>query len=176
MKEGRGEKRRAAFTLLELAIVVVIVAILAVMLLPVYAGLRSRAQRVQCVGNLHSLYLATDLALQRNGSWPQIKRTSSGTGDADYANAWIKALAPFGPTRQTWVCPQVQEILQNPDYWQPQNARLDYIPMTFDDRPTTPHQWPRQPWFIEAADVHGHGNLIIFTDGSVGESGDLIPK
>ncbi len=32
-----------------------------------------------------------------------------------------------------------------------------------------PHQWPRQPWFVEAGDVHGHGNLIIFTDGSISD-------
>jgi hypothetical protein len=40
---------------------------------------------------------------------------------------------------------------------------------TFDDKPTTPHQWPRQPWFAEVGDGHGHGNLIIFTDGSIGD-------
>ncbi len=24
-------------------------------------------------------------------------------------------------------------------------------------------------WFVEAGDVHGHGNLIIFTDGSISD-------
>lgn len=67
-------------------------------------------------------------------------------------------------------------LLHNPDYAQPQDARLDYIPMSFDDKEITPHRCPRQPWFIEAWDVHRHGNLIIFTDGSVGESNDLLPK
>ncbi len=177
MKTSGWESRRAgAFTLLELFIVLVIIGILATMLIPIYAGIRARAQRVQCVANLHNLYLAADVYLQRNGSWPQITHGTSETGDADFANAWIDALSPFGPTRQTWICPAVQEILQNPDYLQPRNARLDYFPMNFDDKPTTPHQWPRQPWFIETANVHGNGNLIIFTDGSVGESNDLIPK
>ncbi len=173
---GCGSRRSVAFTLLELLIVIVIIAILGTMLLPVYAGMRTRAQRVQCVANLHNLYLAAEVYLQRNGSWPQIKPSTSETGAEDFANAWIDALAPFGPTRQTWICPAAQEILQNPDYLQAQNARIDYFPMSFDDKPTTPHQWPRQPWFIETANVHGNGNLIIFTDGSVGESGDLIPK
>ena len=48
--------------------------------------------------------------------------------------------------------------------------------MSFDDKPTTPHKWPRQPWFIETANVHGNGNLIIFTDGSVGQSNDVLSK
>lgn len=165
-----------AFTLIELAMVVVIVGILATMLLPVYAGMRSRAQKTQCIANLRSLYLAADLYLQRNGSWPQITRGSSDGATTDFANAWIAALAPFGPTRQTWICPTTEEILQNPDYQQPQNARLDYMPMSFDDKPTTPHQWPHQPWFIESADVHGNGNLLIYTDGSIAETNDLLPK
>jgi hypothetical protein len=131
---------------------------------------------VQCIANLHNLYLAADLFLQRNGNWPQITLGTSGNGNQDFANAWIDALAPFGPTRQTWICPAVQEALHNPDYLLPEDARLDYFPMSFDDKPTTPHQWPRQPWFIETANVHGNGNLIIFTDGSVSETNDLIPK
>lgn len=177
MKKSGCERRRfGAFTLLELLIVVVIIGILGTLLMPVYAGMRARAQRVQCVANLHNLYLAADLFLQRNGSWPQITPSTSETGTQDFANAWIDALAPFGPTRQTWICPAVQEILRNPDYLQPQDARLDYYPMSFDDKPTSPHQWPRQPWFVETANVHGNGNLIIFTDGSVGETNDLIPK
>ena len=178
MKRSGWESRRAGsgFTLLELLIVLVIIGILATMLIPVYAGMRARAQRVQCVANLHSLYLAADVYLQRNGNWPQIIHGTSDTSEADFANAWIDALSPFGPTRQTWICPTIQEIRQNPDYLLPQDARLDYFPMAFDDKPTTPHQWPRQPWFIETASVHGNGNIIIFTDGSVGQSNDLVPK
>ena len=173
---GRGSERGRAFTLLELAIALVISGILATMLLPVYAGMRARAQKAQCIANLHNLYVAADLYVQRNGSWPQITRGDSDTADADFANAWIDALAPFGPARQTWICPAIEEVLQNPDYQQPQNARLDYFPMSFDDKPITPHQWPRQPWFVETANVHGHGNLIIYTDGSVAQTGDLMPK
>jgi prepilin-type N-terminal cleavage/methylation domain-containing protein len=166
-------RRERAFTLLELGIVIVIIGILATMLLPVYAGMRARAQRVQCVANLRNLYLAADLYLQRNGSWPQIARTGGNSGGTDFANAWIDALAPFGPTRRTWICPTEEELLHSPDYSQPNDARLDYIPMSFDAKPTTPHQWPHQPWFIEAANVHGNGNLIIFTDGSITETGAL---
>ncbi|HEY3602332.1 MAG TPA: type II secretion system protein [Chthoniobacterales bacterium] len=177
MKTSGCESRAGrAFTLLELAIALVVVGILATMLLPVYAGMRARAQKAQCIAHLHNLYVAADLYVQRNGSWPQIAHGDSGTGDADFANAWIDALAPFGPTRQTWICPAIEEVLQNPDYQQPQNARLDYFPMSFDDKPTTPHRWPRQPWFVETANVHGHGNLIIFTDGSVSQTGDLMPR
>ena len=95
--------------------------------------------------------------------------TGTDTARQDFAQAWITALAPFGPTRATWICPTIQNLLRNPSYDTSGNARIDYMPMQFDAKPTTPHQWPRQPWFVETADVHGNGNLIVFTDGSISD-------
>jgi hypothetical protein len=65
-------------------------------------------------------------------------------------------------------------LLHNPDLTNPANVRVDYVAMPFDDKPTTPHQWPRQPWFVETVDVHGNGNLIIFTDGSISDLKTLV--
>jgi type II secretory pathway pseudopilin PulG len=151
--------------------VIVIVAILSLLLLPVISQMRARAQRVQCMANLRSLYTGAELFIQQNGSWPQIRMSAaeSDTDEEDYARAWIAALTPFGPTQQTWICPTIQGLLQNPDLTKPENVRLDYVASSFDDKPTTPHQWPRQPWFAEVGDVHGNGNLIIFTDGSISD-------
>src|SRR4051794_18456880 len=66
--------RRSAlgFTLLELLVVLGIVAVLAAVIFPLSSQLQSRAQRVQCSANLRSLYIATELFVQQNGSWPQI--------------------------------------------------------------------------------------------------------
>ena len=66
--------------------------------------------------------------------------------------------------------------LGNPDLHDPNNIRLDYTPMPFDANPRTPYRWPLQPWFIEKNSVHGNGNLIMFTNGSIREALDLIPK
>jgi prepilin-type N-terminal cleavage/methylation domain-containing protein len=168
---GGSADRSVAFTLLELLIVIVVIGILATLLIPVISTMKSRAQRAQCMANLRSLYVAANLYVQQNGSWPQISMAiESDSSERDYANAWISALAPFGPSQKTWICPTIQELLGNPDLSDSQNARVDYIAMTFDDKPTTPHQWPRHPWFIEPQDVHGNGNLIIFTDGSISDA------
>jgi len=154
----------------------VVIAILAALLVPVVSTLRARAQRVRCTANLRNLYIAAESYVQQNGSWPQIGEDESDLGGHAFAADWIAALAPFGPSQKTWVCPTIQELLQSPDLSKPENVRVDYIATPFDDKPTTPHQWPTQPWFVEIADVHGHGNLIVFTDGSISDLKTVIRK
>ena len=173
----RGRRGDAAFSLLELGVAIFIIAILAVLALPAYSKLHARAQRVQCMANLKNLSVAAEQYVQQYGSWPQISLASeSDSALQDYALAWIATLKPFNITEKTWICPTIQNLRGNPDYFQPENARIDYAPMFFDDKPTTPHQWPRQPWFIETGDVHGHGNLIIFTDGSISDLKSITGK
>ncbi len=132
------QRREPGFTLLELLIVIAIVAILAVLTIPLFSRLRSRAERVQCIANLKNLSVGANLYLQQNnGIWPQIPPTAGGTAPEDYANAWITALEPFGIQRKTWICPTMQAGLQNPDYSTPENARIDYFPTSFDDKPSS---------------------------------------
>jgi prepilin-type N-terminal cleavage/methylation domain-containing protein len=168
--EGNSLKHRGV-SLLEVLTVIVVIGILLTLLLPVISTMRARAQRAQCLSNLRTLYVAAESFVQQNGSWPQISVSDddSDTADQNNAKAWVAALKPFGPTEKSWICPTIQDLLHNPDYMQPENARVDYLPMPFDDKPMTPHQWPKQPWFAESGDVHGNGNLIIFTDGSVSD-------
>ncbi len=161
--------RARAFSLLELAVAIVIIGVLAVLSVPLISKLRARAQRVECSNNLKNLAVAAELYLQQNGVWPQIPVGSSSSPPEVTAQAWIDALAPFGPVRKTWICPTIQNLLHNPDYSTPATARIDYVATPFDDKPGTPHEWARQPWFIETGDVHGSGNLIIFTDGSISD-------
>jgi type II secretory pathway pseudopilin PulG len=163
------ERTSTGVTLLELLVVFAIIAALAAAAIPVLANIRARAQRIQCTVNLRSLYVAAELYVQQNGGWPQIAVGESDDNDKDYATAWIAALKPFGVSEKNWICPTIQERLKAPNYLQPEDVRIDYAATPFDDKPMTPHQWPTHPWFIEEGDLHGHGNLIIFTDGSASD-------
>jgi prepilin-type N-terminal cleavage/methylation domain-containing protein len=164
----RGNRSSPGFSLLEVAVSVVVIAILVGLLLVAVQGLRRRAQRLQCATNLKNLGVAANLYVQQYDGWPQIS-AGAGTSGEQFAEAWIAALKPFGPERKTWICPTMQNFLQNPDYTKPENARIDYFATPFDSNPTSPHRWPRQPWFVESGDVHGSGNLILFTDGSISD-------
>lgn len=161
----------SAVTLLEICVAIVIVLILGILLLPAVGKMRARGERVQCMSNLRTLYASTEMFIQQNGSWPQIHVVDddSDASEQQYARDWIAALKPFGVAQQSWICPTMQQLMHAPDLTKPENVRIDYVACNFDDKPTTPHLWARQPWFAEAGDVHGNGNLIIFTDGSISD-------
>jgi prepilin-type N-terminal cleavage/methylation domain-containing protein len=56
--KGSNRKGRRGFTLIELLVVIAIIAILAALLLPTLAAAKRKAQRTQCLSNLHQLYAA----------------------------------------------------------------------------------------------------------------------
>jgi type II secretory pathway pseudopilin PulG len=161
---------------MEMAIVIAIIAILALFLIPLIEKLREHAQRVQCMANLRNLHVAAAQYVQDNNQWPQIVSGSEDEEDAGYAQEWIAALVPYHVEKKGWICPTLQNVLGNPDYNSTGNERVDYFGMPFDDKPMTPYQWPRQPWFVEAANVHGHGQLIIFTDGSISDMKTVLAE
>jgi len=159
-KRGTG-----AFTLIELATVIVVIAILATMIAGMAVELRGRADRAKCVQNLKNLYTGAASYLIQQGAWPQIDPTQDKTL---YAKAWVAALQPLGLTQENWICPTVQRVLNNPDLTTDDNYRIDYMATPFDDKPMTPFLWPHQPWFVERGSVHGTGgNLIIWANGQI---------
>ena len=161
-------ERSHGFTIIELMTAIVIIAILVAIVFGAVGYLRGRARRGQCMANLRALHVAAENYRDQHGTWPQIRRKDYPDAHA-HANAWIDAFSAYGVQRSTWICPSVQELVEEKDYSTPEKARVDYIAMPFDDKPMTPHQWERQPWFVEIGDVHGSGNLMIFPDGSISD-------
>lgn len=150
---------------MELATVILIIAILLAMILPGFSYLKNRAERTTCMQNLRNIYVSTTVYLQDHGSWPQVDPATLNT--PEYPAAWVKALQPYSLAEKNWVCPSVQRALNNPDLTKPETRRIDYLATPFGDERNLPYKYPRQPWFIERGDMHGDGQLILFPDGQV---------
>jgi prepilin-type N-terminal cleavage/methylation domain-containing protein len=152
----------SGFTLLELATVLLVIGILVVMLIPGFSSMKSRAERSVCSNNLANLYFGANSFVQEQGHWPQIPTKLQSPA---YAKNWLDALSPYGLSKKNWICPSVQRQLHDPDYLKEGSTRIDYFATPFDESHLSPYKWPTQPWFVERGNVHGDGNLVIFTNG-----------
>jgi len=103
-----------AFTLIELLVVIAVIAILVALLLPELAVSKSKAQRIQCDGNLHQLGIGLQVILASDRSYPLLfGNTNVGTD----GGTWIGRLAAEGmdisqPMTNyirtgVWHCPSV---------------------------------------------------------------------
>jgi prepilin-type N-terminal cleavage/methylation domain-containing protein/prepilin-type processing-associated H-X9-DG protein len=93
----RPESQRA-FTLVELLVVITIIAVLAALLLPALSRAKQRAQRTQCIGNLHQLGLALNLYVHDEAAYP-LATAGDGLGQ------WQRSLRPLA-SGAVFRCPQ----------------------------------------------------------------------
>jgi prepilin-type N-terminal cleavage/methylation domain-containing protein/prepilin-type processing-associated H-X9-DG protein len=86
---GRAATGSTAFTLIELLVVIAVLGILAALLLPVLARSKETARRIQCVGNLRQLGLATQMYWDENeGKAFRYRGVSTNGGDI-YWFGWL---------------------------------------------------------------------------------------
>lgn len=100
------EKRRG-FTLIELLVVIAVIAILAAILLPVFAKARERARQTQCLSNLKQLGAAL---IEYAGDWDDTMPNKNAIPDSfktvpDYNEHWKWCLLPYAKSRDLFLCP-----------------------------------------------------------------------
>ena len=170
------QQKNRGFTVLELAVVVVIIGILACMLLPVVARVRARADETTCIANLKNLYVGAAGYLQANEAWPQIPNALLKEDPQSYAKKWVTALSAYGIPHKSWICPTIQRERHESMSSIEDDAtyRVDYIGMAFDEKPISPKPEKPFPWFVEVAGFHGRGNLIILSNGTTTSLSDMV--
>jgi prepilin-type N-terminal cleavage/methylation domain-containing protein len=113
--------RAAAFSLMELLVVIAIIAILAALLLPVLAGAKARSQRLQCLGNLKQLqcgwqlYLADHNDVMPPNLWDGMRGSAAGSApgswvvgnayDTTPTNIQLGVQWPCNPSLGVYHCP-----------------------------------------------------------------------
>ena len=95
--------RQAAFTLVELLVVMAIIGILAGLLLPTFSSAKRDSQATACLSHLHQIGLAVQMYVQENNNiLPSCPLLPSQNTNLVPANV---TLAPYLPTAAVWKCP-----------------------------------------------------------------------
>src|SRR5438552_6469602 len=110
-------RNRNGFTLVEVLAVIAIIGILAALLLPTLSRAKARAQRIQCVNNLHQLGVGLQVILENNHGYPVIAMGTNG-GPAAAGEPWVSWVAilerdglgiakpePDFFQKGAWLCP-----------------------------------------------------------------------
>ena len=166
IQRDRSAVRRGGFTLLEIVVVILIIAILATMLFESYQSFSARAERVRCSTNLRSLHIALAAYTQDQEHWPQCPYE---IGNPEYDKWWMREMSRYNLGRPNWECPTFKRLQKEGvlDKEKDEQKMIHYVPTPFDDGPRTPYKWATQPWAVEVGDFHGDGALILFPDGSI---------
>ncbi|HVU09476.1 MAG TPA: type II secretion system protein [Verrucomicrobiae bacterium] len=86
--------KNAAFTLIELLTVIAIVGILAALLLVAVSHAKAKAQKIQCVGNLHQIGVGLQNFLANNHGYPIA--IAKAHPNSDYPGNWIRQIKVGG--------------------------------------------------------------------------------
>ena len=166
-RAGKGRCARA-FTLLELLIVITIVALLATISVPTYAGLRRKAQKVVCISYLRNLHTALNsFMIEHSGVWPQIPEELLGNEEQEWP-WWNDVLKEHGMDQKYWTCPSDVSSIKSNKSAPSGHFTGSYIVTIFDDRPNIANKW-NQPWAMERGGFHGdkEGPHLLMPDGAV---------
>ncbi|MCB1078881.1 MAG: hypothetical protein KDM64_13760 [Verrucomicrobiae bacterium] len=152
---------------MELVITVAVVAVLASLAYPSFNGIRKRAQKAKCIGNMRVIHSALDGYVLEKNTWPQMPEMAFNWEEEDYFKWWIDLLDDYGAGPDSWLCPADKVFEINPKGLKGHNS--SYIPALFNNHQYTPFRW-NQPWLVERGDFHGKGAHVMMQDGSIATS------
>lgn len=169
---------RKGFTLIEVLMVVVIVALLATISFPLYRYFRDKARDTSCVANLRVLWVgASSYMLDHDQVWPQMLEPPDMSSSEDPLwKWWFDTLHPYGVSKHHWLCAS-EEASYEEKYSIDSEFYGSYIPTDFEATPNVAFLW-KQPWFVERGQFHGkdHGPNIVMPDGTVKQGPSLFER
>jgi len=173
MKKSRS---KAAFTLIEIVLVVAIMAMLLTAGFPMFGYFREKAGYAGCVSNLRIIHVGLNTyMIDHDMVWPQVPDIDVDNEQAEF-KWWAEKLKDEDVAARHWVCPSDNSV--SPE--EKKNLGKgeffgSYLPTMFDDMPNTAFKW-KQPWVIERGSYHGEkkGPNMLMPDGTVMEGPVLM--
>ena len=96
-------RSRRAFTLVELLVVIAIIAVLASIIVPVFARVREKGRQTKCLSNLHQIGIALEMYAQDHDETMPYHLLCIDFGTT-FAN-WLSALDPYCRNTGIYECP-----------------------------------------------------------------------
>lgn len=122
--QNRG--RRCGFTLIELLVVVAIIAILAAILLPVFAASKERGRQMTCLGNLKTLWNSWRMyADDFDGRFPTVRAFNTDSDPANNKNGGTSTLPQLNWCGANGVGRDIQ--LEKGQIWKYARARKVFV-------------------------------------------------
>jgi prepilin-type N-terminal cleavage/methylation domain-containing protein/prepilin-type processing-associated H-X9-DG protein len=177
MNSLRSLRSRRAFTLVELACVVVIVGILATLTVPTFRKIIAKTESVACLSNLRQIGIAVQAAVNdNNGRYPLIETDPT---DPVYppeagAKSLLQTLEPYGINAKVMQCPA--DLRHNNRYAE-KGSSYEWRPLIDDEPAVNPEVFGR--WgtrvirpsrfrlVIDVDPVHNGRQNRLYADGSV---------
>jgi prepilin-type N-terminal cleavage/methylation domain-containing protein/prepilin-type processing-associated H-X9-DG protein len=104
-------RRQRAFTLIELLVVIAIIAILAAILMPVFAQAREKARQTSCLSNLKQIGMAITMYVTDNEGYP----VHSSSGSVAPRTRWPDYIQPYTRNERVFICPSAPfELFKKP--------------------------------------------------------------
>ena len=165
--------RENGFTVLELLIVIALIGVLTTLITVGYQHSIKKIEAANCMANLRGIGVALSSYHNDFQKWPQIPEEIA-LGSIAEEEFWVREMLPYGVSEKNWRC-RTQERRLKSNSKSDQVAKIHYIPSIFDAvtiRPLSIYQV--HPWAMEIADVHGNGNHVLMSDGSVRTYKDIF--
>jgi hypothetical protein len=151
----------------ELVVVVGILAILISLIFPALRSMMPRVDEVVCMSRLRGLWLKFAPCATEPEGWPQVPKGIK-IGTREEQQWWLDYSSnTLGVPEKLWHCPAIDRASARAQKGD-EVPLIHFLPTLFDARPGTPNKWVSMPWFSEIGNVHGKGNLVIRSDGTIG--------
>jgi prepilin-type N-terminal cleavage/methylation domain-containing protein len=173
----KSHSSKSAYTLIELLIVTIIIAILATMSFPLFGYLKGRANQAACISHLRIMHGGfMGYMGDHDEIWPQMPPGMEEVAEEAEWKWWYEQLKGYGVSKAHWLCP-ADVSSRDKTFDVNDDFASSYIPTPFDGLPNTAFKWSSQPWVIERGSLHGdkQGPNILMPDGTIRQGLSLFP-